>query len=236
MSLFKRIEGVFFAPRTTFDGLAAKPVWVDTLVLVLAALIAFSFLVLPYAQKDQITLLKDNAGSLKARYGESGYAQMLDRAEHPSKTGQIVQTVVAPPLFLFAALLLQSLILLIVGRFMSTQGTFVQVLAALVHASLIDKVLGNAVRLALALTRRSVMQTSTGLALLFPKMEVTSTAYILLAQIDFFQLWMFGVLAYGLAAIFKIPAKKALVLSYAVWFFKALVNVGFGLIGMSFLR
>ncbi len=80
------------------------------------------------------------------------------------------------------------------------------------------------------------MQTSTGLALLFPKMEITSTAYILLAQIDFFQLWMFGVLAFGLAAVFKIPVKKALVLSYTVWFLKALVNVGFGLIGMSFLR
>ena len=236
MNLFKRIEGVFFSPKPTFEGLAAKPIWVDALVLVLVAVIAFSYLITPLMQKDQATLLKDNAGSLKARYGESGYAQMLERAEHPSKSGQIIQTVVAPPLFLFAAFLLQSLILLVIGRFMSTQGSFVQVLSALVHASLIDKLLGNAVRLVLALTRHSVMQTSTGLALLFPKMEITSTLYILLAQVDFFQLWMFGVLAFGLASIFKIPVKKALVLSYLVWFLKALVNVGLGLIGMSFLR
>jgi hypothetical protein len=67
-------------------------------------------------------------------------------------------------------------------------------------------------------------------------MEVTSTPYIMLAQIDFFQLWMFGILAFGLAAVFKIPVKKALVLSYGVWFLKALVNIGIGLIGMSFLR
>jgi hypothetical protein len=143
---------------------------------------------------------------------------------------------VTTPLFYLAAILLQALLLLILGRFMSTQGTYVQVLAALVHASLIDKVLGNAVRLVLALTRQSLMQTSTSLALLFPKMEVTSTSYIMLTQIDFFQLWMFGILAIGLAAIFKITPKKALVLSYGLWFLKALVNIGIGLIGMSFLR
>jgi hypothetical protein len=80
------------------------------------------------------------------------------------------------------------------------------------------------------------MQTSTGLALLFPNLEVTSTAYIVLAQFDLFQLWMFGVLAFGLAAIFKVTLKKALVLSYGLWFLKALVNIGFGLIGTAFLR
>jgi hypothetical protein len=110
------------------------------------------------------------------------------------------------------------------------------VLSALVHASLVDKVLGNAVRLALALTRQSLMQTSTSLALLFPKMEVTSTPYIMLTQIDFFQIWMFGILAFGLAAIFKIQPKKALFLSYGLWLLKALFNIGIGLVGMSFLR
>lgn len=235
MSLFKRLEGIFFSPRPTFDGLAAKPVWIDTLVVVLVALIAFNFIVLPYMQKDQLALLKDNA-ALKERMGEDSYNKMIDRTEHPSKSYQIVQTFVTTPLFYLAALLLQSLILLIFGRFISTQGSYVQVLAALVHANLIDKLLGNAVRLGLAVTRQSVMQTSTSLALLFPKMEITSTPYLMLTQIDFFQLWMFGVLALGLSAIFKIPAKKAFVLSYGVWALKALANVGVGLIGMSFLR
>lgn len=80
------------------------------------------------------------------------------------------------------------------------------------------------------------MQTSTSLALFFPKMEVTSTSYLMLAQVDVFQLWLFGILAFGLASIFKIELKKALFLSYGLWFLKALVNIGIGLIGMSFLR
>ena len=235
MSLFKRLEGVFFDPKRTFDGLAGKPVWIDTLVVVLLALIAFNLVVAPYMQKDQLQLMKGNA-ALMERMGEDAYTKMIERTEHPSPSGRIVQTFVATPLFFLAALLLQSLILLILGRLLSTQGVYVQVLAVLIHANIIDKLLGNGVRLALAVTRKSLMQTSTGLALLFPNLEVTSTAFIMLSQIDLFQLWMFGVLALGLAAIFKISLPKAMALSYAMWLLKAAANVGIGLIATSFLR
>ena len=235
MSLFKRLEGVFFDPKRTFDGLAGKPVWIDALVVVLLALIAFNLVVAPYMQKDQLQLMKGNA-ALMERMGEDAYTKMIERTEHPSPSGRIVQTFVATPLFFLAALLLQSLILLILGRLLSTQGVYVQVLAVLIHASVIDKLLGNGVRLALAVTRKSLMQTSTGLALLFPNLEVTSTAFIMLSQIDLFQLWMFGVLALGLAAIFKISLPKAMALSYAMWLLKAAANVGIGLIATSFLR
>jgi hypothetical protein len=235
MDLFKRIEGVFFNPRPVFDGLAAKPAWVDALVVVLVALIAFNLVVAPYMQKDQLRLMKDNA-ALKERVGEARYDQMIQNMENPSARSRIIQTFVTTPLFYLIALLLQALILLILGRFLSSQGTYVQVLSVLLHASLVDKLFGNAVRMVLALTRKSLMQTSTSLALLFPKMEVTSTSYIMLSQVDFFQIWLFGILAFGLAAVFKIELKKALFFSYGVWFLKALVNVGIAMIGMSFLR
>jgi hypothetical protein len=114
MSLFKRIEGVFFSPRPTFEGLAAKPVWIDTLIVILIALIAFNFIVLPYMQKDQLSLMKDNA-ALKERLGEDGYARMIARTENPSSSGRIVQTFVTTPLFIIAALLLQILLLISAG-------------------------------------------------------------------------------------------------------------------------
>jgi len=235
MNLFKRIENLFFSPRTTFESLAAKPLWVDALLIVLVALIAFNFIILPYAQKDNLALMKDNA-ALKERMGEEGFNKMIERSENPSKTFQIMQIFVMTPLVYILAVLLQSLILFIGGRLSSTQGTYVQVLSVLVHASLVDKLLGNAVRLILILARQSVMQTSTSLALLFPRLEVTSTLYIVLTQIDLFQLWMFGLVALGLVAVFKIKIGKALVVSYLVWLLKALFNIGIGLIGMSFLR
>ena len=235
MSLLKRLEGVFFDPKTVFPRLAEKPVWIDALALVLVALIAFTFVVAPYVQKDNLGMMKDNI-ALQEKMGEDAYAKMIAQTENPSTARRVVQTFVATPLFFLAALLLQSLLLLVVGRLLSTQGTYIQVLSVLVHASFVDKLLGNAVRLALALTRGSVMQTSTGLALLFPRLEVTSTLYIVLAQVDLFQLWLFGVLALGLAAVFKISLRKALVLSYGMWLLKAAFNAGLGLISMSFLK
>ncbi|MBE0713767.1 MAG: YIP1 family protein [Candidatus Aminicenantes bacterium] len=235
MNLFKRIEGIFFNPRPVFDGLAAKPAWVDTLIVVLVALIAFNLVVAPYMQQDQLLLMKDNA-TLKERVGAERYDQMIQNMENPTPRSRIIQTFVTTPLFTLIALLLQALILLILGRFLSSQGSYVQVLSVLLHAGLVDKLFGNAVRMVLALTRKSLMQTSTSLALFFPKMEVTSTSYIVLSQVDFFQIWLFGILAFGLAAVFKIELKKALFLSYGVWILKALVNVGLAMIGMSFLR
>jgi hypothetical protein len=235
MNLVKRIEGVFFNPRPVFDGLAAKPAWVDALVVVIVALIAFNLVVAPYMQKDQIRLMKDNT-AFKDKVGVESYEKMIRDLENPSAQSRIIKMFVATPLFYLIPLFLQALILLILGRFLSSQGTYVQVLSVLLHASLVDKLFGNAVRMVLALTRKSLMQTSTSLALLFPKMEVTSTFYIILAQVDFFQLWLFGILAFGLAAVFKIELKKALFLSYSVWFLKALVNVPLAMIGYSFLR
>ena len=235
MSLIKRLEGVFFDPKAVFPRLAERPVWIDALVVVLVALIAFNLVIAPYLQKDNLALTKDNT-ALKERLGEDAYAKRLAQMENPSTAMRIVQTFVATPLFFLAGLLLQCLLLLVLGRLFSTQGTYVQVLSVLVHASIIDKLLGNAVRLALALTRGSVMQTSTGLALLFPRLEVTSDLYIILAQVDLFQLWLFGVLAFGLAAVFKVSLRKALILSYGIWFLKALITVLIGLLFMSFYK
>ena len=115
MSLFKRLSGVFFEPRPTFEGLAARPVWIDALVVVLLALIAFNLVVAPILQKDQLSLLKDNA-ALRERMGEDSYAKMIERTEHPSPASRIMQTFVITPLYYLIAILLQSLFLLILGR------------------------------------------------------------------------------------------------------------------------
>lgn len=82
MNLFKRLEGIFFNPRPVFDGLAAKPVWVDALVVILLALIAFNLVVAPFMQRDQLQLMKDNT-ALKERLGADRYTQMIQNIEHP---------------------------------------------------------------------------------------------------------------------------------------------------------
>ncbi len=156
--------------------------------------------------------------------------------ENASPTSAVVRGVIWGTALGAIGLLFSSLILLMLGRFVSTQGNFVGVLAVLVHASFIDKLLGNGLRSFLILTRKSVMQTSTSLAVLFPKIEVTSPAYIILGQLDLFQLWMFGVLAVGLSAVFKVSLRKSLFISYGFWLLKSIVYIAIGMIGMSYMK
>jgi len=231
MNFFDRLQGVFFNPKDTFKAVAEKPVWLDALIVILVTVTIFLAIISPYLQKDQIQVLKNNV-ELQERLGEESAQQSLKVLE--SKGYRLILLVIVPSVFTIAILFLQPLILLAMSRMVSTEGNYKQVLSVYLHANLIDKILGSVVRLILILTRKSVMQTTTTLAIFFPRMEVTSTGFIVLSQVDFFQLWMFGILGYGLSYVFKINSKKALFISYGFWFLKTLFNVGLGLLGSQF--
>ena len=234
MDFFNRFQGIFFNPKLTLKAISEKPVWLDALIILLIAFALFNYVIAPYAQKDNIQMLKNNV-KLQERMGEERFNEMIERVENPSKARIILQTLVLSPGGLLIGFLLSSLIILAMGRLTSTEGNYKQILSAIVHANFIDKILGNALRLVLIFTRKSVMQTTTGLALFFPRLEVTSSSYIVLSQVDFFQLWLFGVLGYGLSSIFKIEIKKALILSYSFWVLKSLLYIALGLLGTRFM-
>lgn len=233
MNFVSRFFGTFFDPGKTFSSLAERPIWLDALVLVLIALAVTSYISFPFGQKDNLQMVEDSAAKIKDKYGEAGYNAAVDRVKNANR---ILASLVMSPLTLVIGFLFSSLVVLGMGRLVSTQGHYLQVFSALVHANFVDKILGNAVRLALILSRKSVLQTTTGLPVLFPKMAVTSTAYIVLSQVDFFQLWMFGLFGWGLSSVFKISARKGLIISYILWLLKSLLMIGFGLWMRRFLQ
>jgi len=233
MDFFSRFTGIFLDPGKTFSALAARPLWVDALIVLLVAMILFNYLVFPFGQKDSLKLWEDNAAKFKEKWGEDRYTQGLERIKTSSRW--LTSGVIIPVTFLIG-LLFSSLVILGMGRLLSTQGGYLQVFSSLVHASFVDKLLGNGVRLLLIVTRQSVMETSTGLAIFFPRLEITSPAYIALNQVDFFQLWLFGLLGMGLAYAFKFSLKKGLFLSYLFWLLKSLLNLGIGLLQLQAFR
>lgn len=235
MNIIERIQGIVFNPQQTFPALSDKPLWKDALVLLLMAWILFGYITGPYSRQDNVKFMESNV-QLRERIGEERFNQALENLRNPSLSSKILRGFVLSPLSLLIGLLLSSLVLLVMGRLTSTEGKFIHVFSAYIHANFIDKILGNAVRLVLILMRKSYLQTTTSLALFFPHLEITSPAYIILSQVDFFQLWMFGILGYGLSAIFKVPLKKALILSYAFWLLKSLLYISIGLVSMQFLR
>jgi hypothetical protein len=238
MNLGKRFPGVFVNPKETFSWLAEKPVWVDALVIVLVVTIVFGFLIAPYAAKDNYEMMQQGT-KLRQQLGEERFNTMLEqarkKAEAPTTAGKLQQGLTVG-VFSLIAILLQTMILLVLSKFFSTQGSYKQLVSAMLHANFINGVLGNAVRLGLVNAKHSVFKISTGMAVFFPKLEPTSSAYIILNSIDFFQLWMFGVLGYALSAIFKLDLKKSLLISYLFWGLKTLVNIALGIWGMSRLQ
>ncbi|MCJ7587321.1 MAG: YIP1 family protein [Candidatus Aminicenantes bacterium] len=224
MNLMSRIQGVFFSPQPTFKDLSERPVWKDVLIIVFILFGIFSYLIAPAANKDGLSTMKDNV-KLQERMGKERFDRMIADMENVTPGKQAFRSFLLGPVTLLIGILFSSLILLVFGRLVSTEGRYKQVLSAVVHANLIDKLLGNGIRLILILMRKSVFQTSTSLALLAPKLPITSPTYIILGQFDFFQIWMFGVLGYGLSVIFKIPVKKALFISYGFWLLKAVLYV-----------
>lgn len=241
MNLGQRFIGVFTAPRETFTGLAEKPAWIEAMVIVLVATFIFGFLIAPFSAKDSAELM-DNSPKMKQmlreRMGEEGYNKYLEKINKEAQatsTSYKIQSGLTVGIMALLALFIQSILLLVLGRLVSgsVHGNYRQVLSAMFHASFINAVLGNALRFILVTAKQSVFKISTGLAVFFPRLEFTSTPYIILNSIDFFQLWVFGVLGYALSAIFKVDLKKSLIISYLFWALKTIVNIGLGLWGMS---
>lgn len=226
MNFIDRLQGIFFNPKVTLKAISEKPVWVDTIIILLVILTIFSFIIAPYIQKDTAQTLK-NSVELQERVGEERLEQQL---EFYNSKGYYFIIIFGGIITNIIGFLLPPLILLGMGRMFSTDGNYKQTLSVYIHASLVDKILGNAVRLVLILTRKSVLQTTTSLALFFPRLDITSSAYRVLSQVDFFQLWLFGILGYGLSSVFKIELKKALIISYGFWFLKSILYIA-----MSFL-
>ena len=232
MNFFQRLQGIFFNPLETLKALSEKPAWVDVLVFLLIIVSLYSFIIIPYQNKDSLQTWKSNV-KLQERLGDESYKRTIERLENPPEWLRYTQSFLMIPFSIFISFLFSSLIILGLGRLFSTEGKYVLVLAAFLHAQLIDKLLGNGLRLTLVLIRKSTMQTSTSLALFFPRLEVSSLAYVILGQFDFFQIWLFGILCYGLSSIFKIELKKALLLSYGFWLLKSIFNIA---ITLPFLR
>ena len=218
MSFGGRLIGTFFDPGRTFKAIAERPIWVDVLIVLLILISLYTYLIFPFGQKDSLRSFEDNAEKLKAKWGESQFASVLERIRSQDRS---LAAFLVTPLTYLIGFLFSGLIVMGMGRLVSTQGSYLQVFSSLLHANLADKLLGNGLRLFLISGRKSVVQTSTGLPILFPKMDVMSTAYALLGQVDLFQIWTFCLFGIGLAAAFKISLKKGLVISFAFWLLKS---------------
>jgi len=155
--------------------------------------------------------------------------------QNPNDTAALLQPFLILPITLVIGFCIQSLILLGMGKLSAADGKFKQVFSVFLHGRFIDLGLGGALKFILVLVKKSFIQTSTSLAMFFPKLAVTSPAFIVLSQIDFFGLWAYGVIGMGLAAVFKIELKKGLIFAYLMWLIKSVLYIALGLLSRSMM-
>jgi len=233
MSFCRRLVGTFFLPGRTFKAIAERPLWVDALIVVLILISLYTYLVFPFEQEDNLRSLEDNAAKLKEKWGESGYASEVERAKGRNRS---LDAFLVTPLTSLFVLLFSALIVLGMRSLVSTQGNYLQVFSILLHANLVDKLLGNGLRLFLISGRGSAVQTPTSLAVFFPKPDVMSTTCALLGQVDLFQIWTFCLFGIGLAAAFKISLKKGLIISFTFWLLKSALAVALVILRMRVVQ
>jgi hypothetical protein len=223
MSFGRRLVGVFFDPGRTFRAIAERPLWVDVLIVTLVLVSLYTYLVFPHGQKDSLRVMEENSSRLKEKWGEPAYAGALERARSQSRS---LAAFLVTPLTYLSGLLFSALIVLGLGRMITAQGNYLKVFSSLLHAGLVDKLLGNGLRFFLVSNRGSVLRTSTGLPVFFPRLDVLSNGYALMSQLDFFQVWAFLLFGIGLAASFKISLRKGLAIAFIFWVFKSLLAAG----------
>jgi hypothetical protein len=166
--------------------------------------------------------MEANAAKLKGKWGESGYAGEIERIKGQSRS---LNAFLLTPLTYLFALLFSALIVLGMGHSVSTQGNYLQVFSVLLHANLVDKLLGNGLRLYLINGRSSAFQTPTSLAVLLSRPDASPIACALLSQVDLFQAWTFVLFGLGLAAVLRIGLKKGLIISFTLWLLKSALAV-----------
>ena len=106
MSLPRRFVGALLFPARTFALLSEGPVWVDALLVVLAAGALYGSLVFPFVRQDRLRTFEASAAGFVEKYGETQYAEAEARIEGESRA---LGAFVVRPLLSLTSLLFTSL-------------------------------------------------------------------------------------------------------------------------------
>lgn len=212
LDLTGRLLRVFYAPRQSFAALGEDPDWLDWFVPVLVVCLvgaASHFLTRDIVYDPEAQLIKDQLQSLSEEKRQ-GYLSDLAQAREKGWMWVVAGT--------FSSLVLVGGILWLLARFVFTsEVSYRSLLVVKGYASLIIAVEWGMRTLLILVWQIPVVQTGPGF--LVPETLVRSFAGQTLLAVSFFDLWQAVVLGLGLAAVARVPAKKAVFAVLALWLF-----------------
>jgi len=215
-SAVQSLWGVLLAPEKTFQALAARPVWLPALLLLVASALALSILITPRLDMKQV---------IREAIEESGQevpaAQIDLQVEMADKfkwVGTASQVILQP-----GALLLMAGVFLVLLRLAGSEIDFRRSLAVSVHG-LLPQALATVLAIPVVLSRselsmqdlRSATFLRSNLAAFAP--ESTGKAMLsLLSSVDLFSLWTIALLAIGFRVVGRVSKAAAWGVVLTLW-------------------
>jgi hypothetical protein len=199
ISLPARMVGVIFSPRATYAAVAARPRVLGALAVVLAVIVAATFLFLSTDVGQQASL-DDNVRRMEAfgrTVSDVQYAQMEQMAPYSRYFAAVFQLILMPIL----ALIVAGLAFAVFNALLGGDATFKQVYAIVVHSGAI-MVVQALFGLPLAYARESLSGT-TNLGVFVPFLDENSFAARMLGSLDLFLIWWMVSLAIGLGVLYR---------------------------------
>ena len=203
-SLTTRMLGVIYAPRATFESLAAAPRWGDVVVLTFLVT-ALSSAFLFETETGRLALLDQwerTALAFGQTIGDSEYAA-LTRASDNGTVYAIASAFANGPVL---ALTVTAILFALFRRFTSGGVRFRQVFAVVAHAGVI-LTLRQVIAAPVVYARETLASPAT-LNLFFATLDETSPPARFFGVVDLFVIWWIVVLAIGMSVLCRKPAHR----------------------------
>ncbi|MCK4578935.1 MAG: YIP1 family protein [Candidatus Marinimicrobia bacterium] len=211
---FKRLAGIFFAPRATFTALS-ESIHTTDIVIPLLLLWAISLAIMPVVQP--IAMEEQTQKILQStKIPDDQKDRMLDQMEVMQQrtsgaTGAVLSVVVSTAWY---AVLAGALMFF--GSFiMGGQATFKATFTVLLYSQMVS-IIETALKVPLMVQAAST-QVETGLALLLPAGMADSLIYRFFHRLDLFSAWKVILAAMGLALIYRVDEKRTRLLLLGSW-------------------
>jgi hypothetical protein len=199
LSLPRRLLGVLFSPRPTFEAIVAHPKWLDVLALttLVSALVTYAFISTDVGQQAFI----DQQIQQREAWGQPITAEVEQQIRNSAPFLQYFvpgSILVAGPLF---AVLIAAVLYGVFGAMLGGGGSFKQVLAVVAHAGVVPTVAGLGTTV-LNYIQQS-MTSRTNLSVFVQMLPEDSFIVRFLGMIDLVWIWYLIVLAIGVGVLYR---------------------------------
>jgi len=204
-----------------------KKKWVSVFLLILTVGSIATYVTYPVTKAEQAKMLRNS--EFAARMSEE-QLESLDKFTPAQRLAGSLFPIPITALTIVMAAFFVYMFFKIGGA----EGGYMNFFSGVVHASVIDMLLGGIVKCVLIVSQKSLL-VSTGLSLLSPTANFRSFSYLLLSQFDLFSIWYLSALALGIAQFAKISARKSFGITAGYFLFKGTVVVTFSYFTMRLI-